>query len=147
MPGHWVLGNAGIERDVSPPAVLLAVTRGDADDDETSLAELARLADMDGLDVVGQVTQALRRPDPATFIGAAQVPELLVLNKSDCVNPEALAALRRAHPRALLVSAVTGEGLDALRNGILDMLWDGSDGAVPYPSEASAESAPLGVQG
>ena len=44
---------------------------------EDSLAELARLADTAGLVVVGQVTQRLSRPNPATFIGAGKVSEIL----------------------------------------------------------------------
>jgi GTP-binding protein HflX len=59
--------------------VLLAVTAGDAGGDQTSLAELARLADTDGLEVVGEVTQARPHPDPATFIGAGKVDELTAL--------------------------------------------------------------------
>ena len=68
MPGHWLLGDARPDPDARPAAVLLAVTGGDVSD-ETSLAELARLADTDGLDVVGEGTQARphrdRRPSSA----------------------------------------------------------------------------------
>jgi GTP-binding protein HflX len=79
-------------------------------------------------------------------IGAAQLSELLVLNKVDCASPEALAALRRAYPRALLVSAVTGEGVESLREAIIGMVRDDGDAAHPYPSE-SVEAAPQVVQG
>jgi GTP-binding protein HflX len=44
-----------------------------------SLAELARLADTAGLEVVGELTQKLDRPDPATFIGSGKVAELQAL--------------------------------------------------------------------
>lgn len=44
-----------------------------------SLQELGRLADTAGLRVVGSATQALRRPDPATFIGRGKVTELRAL--------------------------------------------------------------------
>jgi GTP-binding protein HflX len=77
MPGHWLLGNARTDPDTRPAAVLLAVTGGAASGDETSLAELARLADTDGLEVVGEVTQARPHPDPATFIGAGKVEQLI----------------------------------------------------------------------
>lgn len=43
---------------------------------EASLEELAQLARTAGLEVVGQVTQRLERPNPATFIGPGKVEEL-----------------------------------------------------------------------
>jgi GTP-binding protein HflX len=46
---------------------------------EDSLAELDLLAKTAGLDVVGQVTQKLDRPNPKTFIGAGKVEEVLAL--------------------------------------------------------------------
>ncbi len=79
MPGHWLLGNTRSEPDARPAAVLLAVTDPDGGGDETSLAELARLADTDGLEVVGQVTQTRPHPDPATFIGSGKVEDLTAL--------------------------------------------------------------------
>ena len=77
-------------------------------------------------------------------IGAATLPELLVLNKVDCASAEALAALRRAYPHALMVSAVTGEGVEALRDAIAAGVR-GGDGGAPYPEEASADAAGLDV--
>jgi GTPase len=47
-------------------------------------------------------------------IGAGDRPRLLVLNKADAVDAERREELRFAHPDGLLVSALTGEGLDAL---------------------------------
>ena len=47
-------------------------------------------------------------------IGAGGVPRVLVLNKADTIGDERRRELRFRHPGALLVSAVTGEGLDAL---------------------------------
>jgi GTP-binding protein HflX len=44
---------------------------------EDSLVELARLADTAGLVVVGQVTQRMGQPNPATFIGAGKVQEVV----------------------------------------------------------------------
>ena len=46
---------------------------------EDSLAELALLADTDGLDVVGELTQRLDTPHPVTFIGSGKVDELKAL--------------------------------------------------------------------
>jgi GTP-binding protein HflX len=47
-------------------------------------------------------------------IGAGDLPELVVINKADIADPLQLAALRRREPDALIVSAHSGEGIDAL---------------------------------
>jgi GTP-binding protein HflX len=47
-------------------------------------------------------------------IGAAELPRVLVLNKIDLVDAEGREALANRHPDAVLVSALTGEGLDRL---------------------------------
>jgi GTP-binding protein HflX len=44
-----------------------------------SLAELQRLADTAGFEVVGQITQKLTHPHPKTFIGSGKVKEVKVL--------------------------------------------------------------------
>ncbi|MBL1128085.1 MAG: hypothetical protein HND44_06215, partial [Chloroflexi bacterium] len=44
-----------------------------------SLEELARLTDTAGLDVVGQTSQRLDKPDSATYIGAGKVEEVKAL--------------------------------------------------------------------
>jgi GTP-binding protein HflX len=46
---------------------------------DDSLRELALLADTAGLNVVGQVTQRLRGPNPKTYIGKGKVQEVLSL--------------------------------------------------------------------
>ncbi len=46
---------------------------------EDSLVELALLADTAGLDVLGQTTQKLDRPNPKTFIGQGKVDEVKAL--------------------------------------------------------------------
>jgi GTP-binding protein HflX len=43
---------------------------------EDSLAELARLADTAGMEVVGDIYQKIDRPDPNTFIGSGKAVEL-----------------------------------------------------------------------
>jgi GTP-binding protein HflX len=48
-------------------------------------------------------------------IGAAEVPEQLVINKIDAADADMLMALRGRFPDAVFVSARTGEGMDALR--------------------------------
>jgi GTP-binding protein HflX len=47
-------------------------------------------------------------------IDAHEVPELIVLNKSDIVAAETMQRLRNIHPDAVVVSAVAGTGLDDL---------------------------------
>ncbi len=59
-------------------------------------------------------------------IDAAGVPELLVVNKADAADPEALLRLRQILPGALAVSARTGEGIDALRRAI--------EARLPHPA-------------
>jgi GTP-binding protein HflX len=51
-------------------------------------------------------------------IGADTASSVLVLSKADLVDPDRRAELGHRHPDAVLVSAVTGEGLDALRERI-----------------------------
>src|SRR5690349_22481587 len=46
-------------------------------------------------------------------IGASQVPELVVINKADQADPLVLARLRAAEPHSVVVSAKTGEGIEA----------------------------------
>jgi GTP-binding protein HflX len=47
-------------------------------------------------------------------IGADEAPRLLVLAKADRIDAERRAELSHRHPGALLVSAVSGEGIPAL---------------------------------
>lgn len=46
---------------------------------EDSLAELSLLCDTAGLEVVGEMTQKINRPNPQTFIGSGKVEELKAL--------------------------------------------------------------------
>jgi len=48
-------------------------------------------------------------------IGAGEKPRLLVLNKIDLLDEAQRAEVRITHPKAVQVSAVTGEGLDQLK--------------------------------
>ncbi|PKN91347.1 MAG: GTPase HflX [Chloroflexi bacterium HGW-Chloroflexi-6] len=48
---------------------------------DDSLAELTLLADTAGLDVVGEMTQKLDRPNPESFIGTGKVEELIALSE------------------------------------------------------------------
>jgi GTP-binding protein HflX len=51
-------------------------------------------------------------------IGADAVPEILVLAKADRIDDERRAELLRRHPGAVLVSAITGEGIETLAQRI-----------------------------
>jgi len=55
-------------------------------------------------------------------IGGAARPRIVVLNKSDCIVPGRAAALLDARPGAILVSARTGEGLEALKTALATRL-------------------------
>jgi GTP-binding protein HflX len=55
-------------------------------------------------------------------IGAARIPQLLVINKVDAVDPHGLDRLRNLWPEAVLISAQTGEGLAELQHAIAEAL-------------------------
>ena len=47
-------------------------------------------------------------------IHASKIPELLVINKADAADPMVIARLRAREPHTVVVSAKTGEGIDAM---------------------------------
>ena len=51
-------------------------------------------------------------------IGAGEKPRLLVLNKADLLSEDEIHEVTLAHPDAVLVSALAGEGLEELRERI-----------------------------
>jgi GTP-binding protein HflX len=53
-------------------------------------------------------------------IGAGEVPQLLVLSKADRIDDDRRSELARRHPDAVLVSAHTGEGIEALVERVED---------------------------
>lgn len=64
-------------------AILVGVDRGTGDwSIEESLAELRRLAETDGAEVVSVVTQRLDRPIPKTYIGSGKVVEVADMVRS-----------------------------------------------------------------
>src|ERR671919_327401 len=68
-------------------------------------------------------------------IGADDVPLELVLNKADLLDPLARRRVAHAFPRALQVSARTGEGLDALKARVAELFSDRFEDVrllVPY---------------
>jgi GTPase len=58
--------------------------------------------------------------DVLVEIGAGEVAQLLVLSKADRVDDDRRSELARRHPAALLVSAHSGEGIEALAQRIED---------------------------
>ncbi len=84
--------------------------------EESVLADLlVHIVDGADADPGGQI-RAVR--EVLADIGAAEVPELIVLNKADRADPTVLAALRATHPGAVVVSARTGAGIEHLRTAI-----------------------------
>ena len=68
-------------------------------------------------------------------IGADDIPTELVLNKVDRLDPLARRRVEHAYPRALLLSASTGEGLEELKERIAELFSDRFEDVrllVPY---------------
>jgi GTP-binding protein HflX len=77
-------------------------------------------------------------------IGAGAVPEILVLAKADRIDDERRAELQRRHRDAVLVSAVTGEGLETLEQRIEEEFARTlQDVELLIPYEAGARLAEL----
>lgn len=93
---------------------------------------LIHLVDATDPDLPGQIA-AVR--EVLSEIGADAVPELLVLNKSDALTDGQRQRISNLYPDALLVSAITGEGLEALVDAINTALATGLvtlSLAIPY---------------
>lgn len=76
---------------------------------------LVHVVDGSDPDPVGQIN-AVRAV--LTDIGAAGVPELIVVNKIDSAPADQLTALRTLHPQAVFVSCRTGAGLGVVRDAV-----------------------------
>ena len=88
--------------------------------DETKLADLI-LHVVDGSapeEERAEMTRAVE--DVLADIGADEMPRLLVLGKIDLLDADERQALSNRHPGAVMVSAVTGEGLEELVHRIED---------------------------
>jgi GTP-binding protein Era len=88
-------------------------------------------------DVIVHVVDAARDApdalaDVAGLAAAPRAPILLALNKSDLLDAAARDALAAAHPGAVLLSARTGDGLDALTSAIAERL---PEGPFLYPED------------
>jgi GTP-binding protein HflX len=55
-------------------------------------------------------------------IGAAELPELIVFNKSDLMGEQARARLANLYPDAMFISALEGQGLDRLAERVGELL-------------------------
>jgi GTPase len=103
--------------------------------EETLVADLvlhvadASLKEEQLAETIGAVNEVLAE------IGADDIPVELVLNKADALDPLGRRRVAHAYPRALLVSARTGEGLDALKRRIAELFSDRFEDVrllVPY---------------
>ena len=68
-------------------------------------------------------------------IGAAEVPEIIAINKADVAKPETIMALLRQEPNAFAFSAKTGFGIDNLLRAIENSLPHPNieiDAVIPY---------------
>ncbi len=86
--------------------------------EETRLADLI-LHVVDASVVEEELVEMTRAVEDVLHeIGADEAPQVLVLAKADRVDAERRAELQHRHPGAVLVSALTGEGIDALNERI-----------------------------
>ena len=72
-------------------------------------------------------------------IGADAIPSKLVLNKCDCLDDLARAALRAKHPRAILLSARVPADVARLRQILVDFFDEGAEEVelvVPYGKQS-----------
>jgi GTP-binding protein HflX len=91
--------------------------------EEVSDADLLlHVVDGSHADPVSQI-QAVR--EVLAEIGAADVPEIIVVNKADIADPVTLKTLQTREPRTVVVSARTGAGIDELRATV--------EAALPQP--------------
>jgi GTP-binding protein HflX len=88
-------------------------------EESTEADLLVHVVDGSDPDPVGQI-DAVRAV--LGDIGAAEIPELIVINKVDRAAAESLTRLRASYPDAVFVSARTGEGMDQLRATIESLL-------------------------
>jgi GTP-binding protein HflX len=88
-------------------------------EESTEADLLVHVVDGSDPDPVGQIG-AVRTV--LADIGAADIPELIAINKIDRATAEALSMLYGKYPDAVFVSARTGEGVDKLRATIESLL-------------------------
>jgi GTP-binding protein HflX len=79
---------------------------------DAAAPEQRRLADLEAVDAVLEE------------IGAGAKPRLLVLNKADLLDEEGRREALLRHPDAILVSALSGEGVETLRDRVEEAFED-----------------------
>ncbi len=79
---------------------------------DAAAPEQRRLADLEAVDAVLEE------------IGAGAKPRLLVLNKADLLDADERAEVLLRHPGAVLVSALTGDGIEALQVRVEEAFQD-----------------------
>jgi GTPase len=79
---------------------------------DTAAPEERRLADLEAVDAVLEE------------IGAGDKPRLLVLNKADLLDEEERREAQLRHPGSVLVSALTGEGIEELQGRVEEAFRD-----------------------
>jgi GTP-binding protein HflX len=125
--------------------------------EEVSLASLiVHVADAAAPDIEDQVA-AVR--EVLGEIGAGHVPEVLALNKVDLLSEVGRARVQRRFPGGVSISALTGEGLDDLLDGVEEVLpsppvdvellvpYERQDVVARLYREAEVESAEPGPTG
>jgi len=80
---------------------------------------LLHLVDASDPDPEGQIAAVQEVLDE---VGADQVAQLIVFNKTDISDPLDLARLRHAFPDAPMISAITGEGVPELIETLAELL-------------------------
>ncbi len=102
------------------PHHLVEAFRSTLDDvkDADLLLHLVDASDSDPVGQIGAVREVLSE------IGATEVPELMVLNKADVADPITVSRLQNAYPEAVVISAVTGAGIQDMLAAIAATLAD-----------------------
>lgn len=91
-------------------------------------ATLEELQEADGILHVVDVAHADLIPQAATVeeelceLGVVEKPRITILNKCDLLPAERLPLLLKAFPNAVAVSAASGEGLEALKRRMVDLV-------------------------
>jgi GTP-binding protein HflX len=127
--GYTVADTVGFVRHL--PHLLVEAFRSTLEEvvDADLILHVVDASDADPEGQVAAVREVLQE------IGAAKVPEIVVLNKADAADPDVLARLRRREPHSVVVSARTGAGIEELLAAIEEDLPRPEfevDAVIPY---------------
>ena len=112
--------------------------------EETRLADLILHVVDASVDEEELVAMTRAVEDVLLEIGADAVPQILVLAKADRIDDERRAELEHRHPNAVLISAVTGEGVETLEQRIeVEFARTLEDVELLIPYDAGARLAEL----